>query len=175
MKWHTHAAIGVSSLWFLSPLLGQADSTNIGVLAACAALGALMPDLDASESKIKHLGLYGIKPFYLPSFVAYRQFGHRGLLHSLVGLGAFALTLSPLMCALEWQRILTLILGYASHLAADACTVTGIPLLYPKKRRCFLLPQRLRVVTGSDIEEIFFALFGCLSLILLLTNLQQFF
>jgi hypothetical protein len=74
MKWPTHAVIGVSSLWLLSPVLPQVEGANVGVLAACATLGALMPDLDASESKIKHLGLYGIKPFMVPSIVAYRQF-----------------------------------------------------------------------------------------------------
>lgn len=172
MKWPTHAMIGVSSVWLLSPFLRQANSANIGVLAACAAVGALMPDLDASESKIKHLGLYGIKPFILPSVVLHRQLGHRGLLHSLLGLTVFGAILSPLAFTWGWEPAAAIILGYASHLAADAYTRTGIPLLYPRKGRQFLLPPRLRIVTGSDVEEIFFAVFACLSLVLLLTNLS---
>jgi inner membrane protein len=172
MKWQTHAVIGVSSIWLIWPVIGGDDSTNIGVLAACAALGALMPDLDASESKIKHLGLYGIKPFILPAFVAYRRFGHRGLLHSVLGLATFAATLSLLLLAVGWHPVAALILGYASHLAADSCTVAGIPALYPRKGHYFLLPSRLRIVTGSDVEEIFFATFACFSLILLLSNFR---
>ena len=53
MRWQTHTLIGITSLWLLTPFLAQADTANIGVLAACAAIGALLPDLDASDSKIK--------------------------------------------------------------------------------------------------------------------------
>lgn len=166
--------IGVSSVWLLSPVLQQNGGANAGVLVACAALGALMPDLDASESKIKHLAIpnTGIKPFSLPAAVLYRQLGHRGLLHSLVGLAIFAVILSPLALAWGWQPWTALVLGYASHLAGDACTRTGIPVLYPRKQRYFLLPAWLRIVTGSDVEEVFFAVFACLGLALLLTVLQ---
>jgi membrane-bound metal-dependent hydrolase YbcI (DUF457 family) len=51
-----------------------------------------------------------------------------------------------------------LLLGYASHLALDACTVSGVPLLYPANRKCHLLPKLLRVVTSSPEEGLVFAL-----------------
>jgi membrane-bound metal-dependent hydrolase YbcI (DUF457 family) len=53
--------------------------------------------------------------------------------------------------------VVALSLGYASHLAGDACTRTGIPLLYPRRTHYHLLPHRTRVVTGSEYEELFFA------------------
>ena len=88
MRWYAHALFGISSLWLLTPLLNQGDAAgvaNIGVLAACAAFGALLPDLDASDSKIKHLKLAGtsFKPFLLPSHIIHHSDRHRGLLHSL--------------------------------------------------------------------------------------------
>ena len=60
---------------------------DVGTLAAVSALGALLPDLDASESKVKHLKLLGtnIKPFLLSAQVVHRSGQHRALLHSLTG------------------------------------------------------------------------------------------
>lgn len=69
MRWPTHALFGINSLWLLSPLPLEMSGYDWGTLAAIAAFGALLPDLDASESKIKHLKLAGtqIKPFILPA------------------------------------------------------------------------------------------------------------
>ena len=71
MMWRTHALFGISTLWLFSPLPPEIPQGNMGVLAAAAALGALMSDLDASESKIKHLKIPNtqIKPFMLPDLV----------------------------------------------------------------------------------------------------------
>jgi inner membrane protein len=41
--------------------------------------------------------------------------------------------------------------GYCSHIVLDAMTVTGVPLLWPWKRRFRLLPLR----TGGIIERLF--------------------
>ena len=98
MMWRTHALFGISTLWLLAHLPLETLGYDLGTLAAIAALGALLPDLDASESKIKHLKLMGtnIKPFLLPSQVVHRTDQHRGLLHSLWGLGmAATLTVPP--------------------------------------------------------------------------------
>lgn len=93
MTWRTHALFGISSLWLLAPLPAEILQANMGVLTAAAALGALMPDLDASESKIKHLKIPNtqIKPFLLPALVVSRTDQHRGLLHSLLGLAMMTL------------------------------------------------------------------------------------
>ncbi len=158
MTWRTHVLAGVGNLWLLEALPGGLTAGvgpgNAGLLAAVAALGALLPDLDAADSKARHLRVGGVAPLLLPSLVLHRAFGHRGLLHSALGLVLFGLLAClPLALWFGWQPPLALWLGYASHLAADACTRTGVPLLYPDRTRRFLLPPRLRLVTGSPAEE----------------------
>ena len=55
MTWSTHALFGVNSVWLLAWLPPEILGCDVGTLAATAALGVLLPDLDALESKIKHL------------------------------------------------------------------------------------------------------------------------
>lgn len=94
MTWRTHLMGGVCSL---APLVLLPPDTlaagEVGLCALLAALGSLLPDLDASESHLKHLKLLGtsVTPFTLPAIVLNRTLGHRGLLHSLLGLGIVAL------------------------------------------------------------------------------------
>lgn len=136
----------------------------VGVLVATQAViamvmvfcvsGALVPDLDAVESKIKHFRILGIKPFVPVSRTLNRNFGHRGLLYSLRGWLIWTLLILPTSMTIGWLPVAALSFGYASHLVGHACTRTGIPLLYPKQVRWFLLPPRLQ---GWD---------GCLFLVL---------
>ncbi len=177
MTWRTHALIGVGSLWLLDAVphgLDAGDTGGIGLLAVAAALGALLPDLDAREARIKHLSPgWGIEPFALPSLLLHRAFGHRGLLHSALGLTLFAvLFVLPTAFWWGWQTSAALALGYASHLAADACTRTGIPFLYPRRRRFFLLPAGLRLVTGSSAEDALLPLLAAPVFLLLFLSLQ---
>ncbi len=173
--WHTHAVIGINTVWVLLPVLPAnhlvADpSVNIGFLAGCAVLGALLPDLDAAESKIKHLKLLGtqFKPFLLPSQVVHRSDQHRGLLHSLSGLCMVAGLSTPLIWWVGWAPVGALLLGYASHLMADSATKSGIRLLYPRPRRFYLLPRSWRITTGSEVEEAVFVIIANFALALLL-------
>lgn len=129
MTWRTHALLGVGSLWLLQPVphgIGTGDGvSNVGLLAAAAAFGALLPDLDASESRIKHLSPgWGIEPFALPSLLLHRAFGHRGLLH-------------------------------------------------PRRLRFFLLPPKLRLVTGSPAEDALLPLLADPVLLLLFLHLRN--
>ncbi len=173
MTWPTHALLGVNTLWLLSLLPPEVLGYDMGTLAACAALGALLPDLDASESKIKHLKFPGttFKPFLLPAQVVHSTNQHRGLLHSLWGLGMMAVFVAPLMIWVGWAPVVALLLGYASHLLGDSATKSGIRLLYPKADRFYLLPKRLRFTTGSLAEEVLMAPLGVLAIFLLLFHL----
>ena len=174
MTWPTHAMFGIASLWLLAPVPPAMLGYDFGTLAAVAAFGALLPDLDASESKIKHLKLLGtnVTPFLLLSQVVHRSDQHRGLLHSLTGLGMVAGMAAPLFWWIGWAPVVALLLGYASHLTADACTRSGILLLFPLRRRYHALPEGLRVTTGSQAEEVLFALCAICAMALLLNRLM---
>ena len=156
----THALAGVASLWCLQLFPSLLQPEQLAPLSLLAALGALLPDLDASQSQIKHLSIAGVTPFAPIAILLNRTLGHRGLLHSALGWGIATLILIPLAFFGGTAVPLALSLGYASHLATDACTKSGIPLLYPSRKRYHLLPRLLRLTTGSMAEEAVFALFA---------------
>ena len=52
-----------------------------------------------------------------------------------------------------WAPATALLLGYFSHLMADAATKSGIRLLYPSPKRFHLLPPNFRFTTGSLAED----------------------
>ena len=155
MTWPTHSLLGINSLWLLALIPPELVGYDFGTLAACAVLGSLLPDLDASESKIKHLKIpdTSIKPFLLPAQIVHRTDQHRGLLHSLWGLGMVTLITMPLMFWLGWAPVIALLFGYASHLLGDAATKSGVRLFYPSATRFYLLPKNLRITTGSLAED----------------------
>ena len=155
MTWPTHTLFGISTLWILALVPPEILHTDFGVLAAAATLGALLPDLDASESKIKHLKIPNtqIKPFMLPALVVSRSEQHRGLLHSFAGLGMMAVLFTPAAFWIGWAPVAALLLGYFSHLMADAATKSGVRLLYPNSKRFHLLPLSWRFTTGSVAED----------------------
>lgn len=172
MLWRTHTLVGISSLWLLAPLPNVLTTETIGPLAVLATLGALLPDLDAQQSKIRSLEVRGLRPFVPLSLLANRAFGHRGLLHSLPGWLGFGLLCLALALWWGWEASLALFLGY-SHLAADACTKSGIPG-WPnnRSRRLHLLPPGLRFVTGSPAEDALLPLLAFSALWLLLRFLM---
>ena len=69
MTWPTHILFDISTLWLLALLPTEWMGYDFGTLAAVAAFGTLLPDLDASESEIKHLktSKTQFKPFFLPA------------------------------------------------------------------------------------------------------------
>jgi inner membrane protein len=171
MMWRTHVLFGMSSLWLLAPVPAVLTNHNVGPLCALAAFGALLPDLDAEESKVKSLSWKGIRPFAPLAQAVHRTWGHRGLLHSPLGLGVAAGGAILLALLGYGLPALALWLGYASHLAADACTKTGIPG-WPNRpeRRLYLLPRGWRFVTGSMAEETLLPLLALAVMALLLSH-----
>ncbi len=79
---------------------------------------------------------------------------HRGLMHSLAGLGMMAIFALPFSSYAGWAVGVAFLLGYASHLVADSATKSGIRLLYPRVHRFHLLPVRWRFTTGSLAEDV---------------------
>lgn len=172
MTWSTHALFGISSLWLLN-IATPMDGGTLAMLSIIAVGGALLPDLDAAESKLKHISVAGIKPLVIPSGMLHETFGHRGALHSLAGLVALTGLGVPLVFVSDWRRWIALVLGYASHLLADSCTRSGIPLLYPQRQRHHVLPRAWRFVTGSLAEEMLLPFLATAVLSLLLSHLPS--
>lgn len=176
MTWPTHAAGGVAALWLLAPVPGVLMGADTGLLATAAALGALLPDLDAQDSKARRLAIGGVRPLEPLGGLLHGIFGHRGLLHSVPGWLGFGAGCLLLGLWTPWEVPLGLFAGYGSHLALDACTIRGVPLLPNRRadgrwglgRSRHFLPRRLRVATGSPAEDpVFFALAVAALLLLL--------
>lgn len=141
MRGGTHALAGV-----LIALTMTHNSQPIDGLAVvmCGAIGALLPDLDHPKSAIsRRVKILGA-PIRL--FVA-----HRGALHGL--LAVFLAFMACLTIPVNLRLYgLAAAAGYASHVALDALTISGVPLLWPYRRRFHLLPLR----TGGVVERLLF-------------------
>lgn len=176
MQWKTHILAGLASLWVLEFVPTGASAHITPLAIGFATFGAMLPDLDAKESKIKSLAVAGVHPFALPAQAMSSSFGHRGFLHSASALLLVVLLSLPTCLFYGWQPWAALALGYASHLAADACTRSGVPISYvpflnPTKRRYHLLPRSMRFATGSEAEAALLPLIALLVLMLLLRQL----
>jgi hypothetical protein len=101
---------------------------------------------------------------------------HRGWTHAppvALGLGAASLLLGPLLAPSLPGIGAAFACGYLSHLAADACTRSGIPLWWAGQSRpsLHLLPRPLRVRTGSAGESLFNLCWPpCLTLLVMLAG-----
>ena len=114
-------------------LTGLLISPDPVIVIVCG-VAALLPDLDHPQSLIsRRVGLLGA-PIHL-------VVSHRGVLHS--GLFVLLLMLSALYVPDSYRLYaVAAVAAYASHLALDALTVSGIPLLWPSGERFRLLKWR---------------------------------
>lgn len=167
MMGRTHLMLGLGSAWALAPFPGFEAHLPAALLGA--ALGSLLPDLDARNSLLQTVSVGGVRPFRLPA-LAVSPYGHRGLLHSLAGQILVAVLALPL-AALDPFAWAGVIAGHASHVLADAATKGGVRLLYPDPRRFHALPRPLRLTTGSPPEEAVLALAAVCLLALLASRL----
>lgn len=152
----THALAGATS----AGLLLVKGNTNYPfiLLAAIAAIAALLPDLDGSESTIENVKLLGFKPLKFPGWLIDKLFAHRGFLHSLMAMVFLIFVLLGFFSWLPKEIVLAITLGYASHIVTDSLTPLGLPWLYPLEWRGRLLPKWLAIRTGSIGETLFFVL-----------------
>lgn len=136
------AAVGLS-------LVANNHPPSPALVIGAAAVGALLPDLDSPGSLIsRKTGPLG---WVYHWFVKHRDVTHSALAAVLVLLGV--LRLSQDQPGAFWPGI-GLWGGYLSHLAADALTKSGIPLLWPSERKYRLLPRRLAITTGKRAESL---------------------
>ncbi|MDP2788081.1 MAG: metal-dependent hydrolase [Pseudomonadota bacterium] len=143
----THAATGVFIGLGIARLTHAPHAMTLAMLAGGFA-GSLLPDIDHPQSWLGRRIPFVSIPLSL-------LIGHRGATHSamvlfltLAGALAFAGTAGAsggLLAAFSGA----LCAGYASHLAADWLTPSGIPLLWPNPRR---FKSRVTVQIGSLAE-----------------------
>lgn len=132
----SHVVVG-AALWAVSAKLAGGAPADPQALGA-AALGALLPDIDHPQSWAGRK----LRPISVPLSMIV---GHRGVTHSAIAvLGGLAVLVTM---GMGWMAA-PVVVGYLSHLLADSLTPSGVPLLWPSKRRFTLnLCQ-----TGSVVE-----------------------
>jgi inner membrane protein len=129
MMGRNHVATGVLTgsgvAWLAQMNPGQA-AAFIGITSACA----LLPDFDHPNAiGPRYLGW----PGRVLAWAIHMMFGHRGLTHSVLGVAVLSAGMAfiphlPAFC--YWA----VILGCATHIAGDMCTVSGVPLFWPLDR-----------------------------------------
>jgi membrane-bound metal-dependent hydrolase YbcI (DUF457 family) len=156
------------------PLMGAENATR-GLIATKAVyyfmvgIGALLPDIDNAHSTL------GQKLGWVSKEIQHLA-GHRTLFHSLLGLllGALlALGLQELVFYLLASRglapsasvvqhsnvvLIALLFGCILHIAADALTLGGVPLLWPYHKRFGFPPNpnwRFRTGTWPEFVIVF--------------------
>lgn len=140
----SHVVMG-AALWVAVAKLGGVPPAEPQALAA-AALGALLPDIDHPQS-------WAGRKMRAVSVPLALVVGHRGVTHSaLAVLAGLALLL---VMGTGWMAA-PVVVGYLSHLAADGLTPSGVPLLWPNRRRFTLNLCR----TGSAVEIALVAVVG---------------
>ncbi len=155
----THAVFGVAALAGVSLVAGVEPPAYVYPAAVTA---AWLPDVDNPRSTLGN-GLSRSKNPVLnlvsrplswalrtASFVLVRTVGHRTLTHSLVGVLIFALPIWLFLGAFP-NLTLALVVGYASHVFADALNTRGVPLLWPLGRPFRLVPGG-GVRSGGAVE-----------------------
>lgn len=162
MRNATHELIGVS----LAVAAGQAlkaGPLETAGLAAAALCGSRLPDVDQLGAHIHRrtrlerrnlaAGVAG-GALRLPVVAFAAIVPHRAVTHStlacVAAAGLAALVAAPAGSAVAQVVGAGVAIGYAAHVAADACTPGGVTLWAPlSRRRVWLLPPRARIPTGS--------------------------
>ena len=139
MMFKTHIAFGfliaVISLKFLEP-------ANQLLFAFILMFGAAFPDIDHPRSRLGQM-----------AWPIAHLFEHRGFFHSLFAIALFSFAAYLISGSLLYST--AFLLGYASHILADAITTQGIMPLHP------ILKFRLKGFfdTGKFVEySLFFTL-----------------
>ncbi len=124
-------------------------------IVPAALLTSLLPDIDHPSSLLGRR----IKIISLP--IA-KIFGHRGFTHSFLAVVLCVIALNitlPQTAVIPTDILHAMIIGYLSHLLADALTPAGVPFFWPYKKR-FSIPL-LRPQKQNHIERFF-----CLTLVM---------
>ena len=144
-----HVVFSVSCVYTYS-LVYQIETTSFErmLVLMVAILSSLLPDIDHPKST------FGSKLSFI-SYPITLLFGHRGITHSLL-----MVTLLWYWCVynIPWDALgqrtsslcgLAFLIGYISHLIGDILTPSGVPLLWPLRKRF-----SLNVLTNGFLTEV---------------------
>jgi len=152
----THIAAGAASALLAANWLDAPNAQTVLLLAG-GVFGSMLPDTDHPASAFGRRVL----PISIPLSAI---FGHRGITHSLVAVAGMSWLAWYALNHLAWNPgysvpfVAGLAAGYLSHLVGDWMTNSGVPLLWPSRRR-FVSPVRL--FTGDALEYLLaFAVYG---------------
>lgn len=158
----THIAAGCLAAYGAAQVLHAQEAQSV-LLVAGGIVGSMLPDIDHPASA------FGRRMRPVSDLIS-AIFGHRGITHSLIAVVAVLLGAAIAFRYVRWHAgfsvpfLIGLAAGYLSHLAGDFFTNSGVPLLWPAKRR-FVSP--LRIFTGDFREYVLaFAMYGWFFLIL---------
>jgi inner membrane protein len=145
----THIAFGAASALLAAEWLNVPAPQTVLMLAG-GVLGSMLPDIDHPGSA------FGRRVLPI-SMVLAAVFGHRGITHSLMAVAVMSFAAWYALHGLDWHPgysvpvVVGVAVGYLSHLAGDWMTNSGVPLLWPSKRK-FVAP--LRIFTGDFREHL---------------------
>lgn len=160
MTARTHDAFAFASLITVSAFYPP-TSLNLYTLSASVVgniVGALIPDLDDAGNRLWDLLPAGNLMGRVFRRVFYK---HRTITHSFVGVYLIYRFLEWLLPKLLNPNfvdvkivLISVMIGYISHLVADSLTKEGVPLLFPININFGVPPiSTLRVKTGGWIEN----------------------
>lgn len=157
----TMAAAGGLAVWHLSGLnAGWAPAFAYG-----ATIGGAFADIDHPKATITTmLGPVGSALSWTLRRISKLLTGktHRFLTHTLVFMFAAGVLVNSLLHLVlpahgAWWVHVAFLVGYLTHLFGDWVTKQSTPaLLYPLPWRVPMLPYRMRITTGSRVEEVLF-------------------
>lgn len=135
----THVVIGIAYGTALIPALQRGDYSveQYGLVMVGLVIGSLLPDLDHPQSTLSRM-------IPIVGGLLSRLTGHRGILHSIVGVIICWLVCGGLMipavavtqdARLSAHIFAGLMIGYILHIVADSLTKGGVRLFYPFKWR----------------------------------------
>lgn len=158
----THQVIGLTvatSVW-LATTDNPATIPVISAIVLGTVIGSAFPDLDQPGAKLwRELPMGRLFGYASSKLMG----GHRNLSHSLLGVGLFALliqAITPFFPETTLPHAIfsqSALVAFSAHVAADAVTVMGIPLLWPYGHYVGFPPHPFhgaRIVTGKWFENL---------------------
>jgi inner membrane protein len=156
MTARTHDTFALASLVTVAAYFPPNSLNLLTFFSAIIAvnIGALLPDMDQAGNRMWDLLPAGD---YFGKFFRKIFYKHRTVTHSLIGVILIYKTMEWLLPRLlnsiqiDGQIVLiSIMIGYVSHLLADSFTEEGLPLLFPLPLTFGIPPvKKLRIVTDS--------------------------